>query len=45
MSERGPNDIDLGYNDRGIVLHALVLWNATCYEKVNVGNIFYKLVL
>ncbi len=27
MSERGPNDIDLGPNDKGIILHVLVLWN------------------
>jgi hypothetical protein len=44
MSERGPNDIDLGSSDRGIVLHALVLWNTTCYEEVNVGNVFYKVI-
>jgi hypothetical protein len=42
MGERVPNDIDLHFNDRGIVLHALVLWNATCYEEVNASNVFYK---
>ncbi len=35
MSERGPNDIDLGSSDKGIVLHVLMLWNATCYEEVS----------
>jgi hypothetical protein len=44
MSERGPSDTDLGCSDRGIVLHALVLWNATRYEEVNVGNVFYKVI-
>jgi hypothetical protein len=42
MNERGPNDIYLGSNDKGIDLHALVLWNATCYEEVNAGNVFYE---
>jgi hypothetical protein len=31
MSEEGPNDIDLGPSDRGIILHALVLWSAFSY--------------
>jgi hypothetical protein len=44
MNERKPNDIDLGPNDRGLILHLsdigssdLVHFNDMGYSDVNIG--------